>query len=280
MLTKVRQMTPKIKIKHFTYTLLVLGIFVLGLNNLRIYWELAKFKFLHQRSIVFGEQVDDIVQSLANMDQILNQMTKLSSKFKAIAEVPEQLKSHHVADQNRKMRKPTTEIEEKLDLRNLKLKVKELESEAIVQEKTWADLDEFYSKKGSFLASIPSIRPVIGYVTSAFGFRRRPAQGWKMHEGVDIAAYYGTQVVAPAAGMVEEVSYSLGYGRYLVIDHGFGIKTRFAHTSKILVKPGQFVARGKRIALVGNSGASRGVHLHYEVRLRDIPVDPQNYMLN
>src|SRR3954462_12101602 len=119
------------------------------------------------------------------------------------------------------------------------------------------------------LAATPSIMPTQGWLTSAFSsMRMHPILHIaRPHEGIDVTAPMGSPIEAPAAGVVIETGWETGYGNTVSIDHGYGIVTKFAHTSKILVHEGQRVSRGQRIALVGNSGLATGPHLHYEVHV-------------
>ena len=101
-----------------------------------------------------------------------------------------------------------------------------------------------------------------------------------MHHGLDIAAPFGTSVRAPADGIVSYVGYDGGYGKLVSIDHGYGVVTRYGHNAQIHVKLGQRIKRGEKISSVGNTGRSTGPHLHYEVRVNDVPVDPSKYILD
>lgn len=131
------------------------------------------------------------------------------------------------------------------------------------------------------MAATPSIMPTKGWLSSAFAAERvhpilhiaRP------HDGIDVSAPMGAEIEAPAAGVVTDVGWEDGYGNILTIDHGFGIVTRYAHCSKILVGRGQRVKRGQRVALVGSTGLSTGPHLHYEVWVNGKPVNPIHYVL-
>jgi murein DD-endopeptidase MepM/ murein hydrolase activator NlpD len=131
------------------------------------------------------------------------------------------------------------------------------------------------------LAATPSIMPTKGWLTSAFAAERvhpilhiaRP------HDGIDVSAPMGAEIEAPAACVVTDVGWEDGYGNILTIDHGFGVVTRYAHCSKILVGRGQRVKRGQRIALVGSTGLSTGPHLHYEVWVNGKPVNPIHYVM-
>jgi murein DD-endopeptidase MepM/ murein hydrolase activator NlpD len=155
----------------------------------------------------------------------------------------------------------------------------ELKSEAANQESSMQKLAEFFERRNSVLAATPSIWPVRGFITSTFGYRRSPASGSRQfHEGLDIANRVGAPVIAPASGTVAEVGYESGYGRYVKIQHGYGMVTLYGHLSKAVVKPGQRVGRGELIGHVGNSGRSTGPHLHYEVRVNGVPRNPRNFI--
>lgn len=131
------------------------------------------------------------------------------------------------------------------------------------------------------LAATPSIMPTAGWLSSAFSrMRAHPILHYaRAHEGIDVSAPMGSPIEAPANGTVIETGWEAGYGNMVVIDHGFGIVTKFAHCSRILAHKGQKVTRGDRIALVGNTGLSTGPHLHYEVHVNGKAVDPRRYIL-
>jgi murein DD-endopeptidase MepM/ murein hydrolase activator NlpD len=131
------------------------------------------------------------------------------------------------------------------------------------------------------IAATPSIMPTQGWLSSSFARSRlHPVlHTSRRHEGIDVMAPMGSPIEAPAAGTVRETGWKAGYGLTVIIDHGYGIRTLFAHTSKILVKPGQRLVRGQRLALVGNSGLATGPHLHYEVHVNGRAVDPMKYVV-
>jgi murein DD-endopeptidase MepM/ murein hydrolase activator NlpD len=129
------------------------------------------------------------------------------------------------------------------------------------------------------LANAPSLWPVVGPVTSSFGEREDPFNGeGAFHAGIDISSSFGEAVRATADGTVEMADKSSGYGREVVIDHGYGVKTVYGHLSGFAVTEGQDVTRGQIIGYVGTSGRSTGPHLHYEVRIRNTPVNPHKYL--
>ena len=142
-------------------------------------------------------------------------------------------------------------------------------------------LDQHLLDKESFLHSTPTLMPALGHLTSPYGPRMSPYAGRiKMHEGLDIGAPIGTPIVAPADGGVTFSGPKPGFGNFVQIDHGYGVETIFGHASSLSVHKGQKVARGDKIATVGNTGFSTGPHVHYEVRVNGTPVDPLYYVLN
>lgn len=125
----------------------------------------------------------------------------------------------------------------------------------------------------------PSIWPVLGRITDGFGERLDPFSGeGAFHTGVDVGADYGAPVHVTADGMVLDAGQHSGYGRVVIVDHGFGITTWYAHLSSYAVVPGTRVKRGEVIGYAGISGRSTGPHVHYEVRMNNAPVNPWRYM--
>lgn len=164
-------------------------------------------------------------------------------------------------------------------LKEMHQELTQLKGAASRQEASLQMLIEYFEDKRSLYASTPSVWPVRGWVTSPFGYRTSPFSGiLKFHEGMDIAAQTGTPVVAPADGVIIKAGFSTGYGNMVEISHGYGIRTLFAHNSRLNVKAGQRVKRGEVLAYVGDSGSSTGPHLHYEVRVNGLPANPVRYL--
>lgn len=135
--------------------------------------------------------------------------------------------------------------------------------------------------KKNLLASKPSIRPAEGIFSSGFGSRECPFTGLpEFHSGLDIANHKGTPVLATADGIVSFVGEKGPMGRIIVINHGHGIVTRYAHIDKALKQQGDRVKRGDVVAQMGNTGRSTGPHVHYEVRINGVPVNPRDHILN
>ena len=132
-----------------------------------------------------------------------------------------------------------------------------------------------------FMVMTPSVWPAEGHLSSGFGYRISPFTGQaKLHAGLDIANRIGTPIIAPAKGTVTFAGWQGAYGNYITINHGNAISTHYAHLQRWIVKEGQMVNRGDLIGYIGNSGRSTGPHLHYEVRVGGVPVNPMRYILN
>jgi len=156
-----------------------------------------------------------------------------------------------------------------------------LNTEISVQTQEKTELFEFLESQKSMLSCTPSIAPTVGWVSSGFGYRISPFTNKKdFHSGIDISSRIGTEIIAPADGVVSAINNSDGLGINIVINHGYSLKTEYGHLSKVLVTKGQTVKRGQNIALMGNTGRSTGPHLHYEVHLNEVPVNPERYILN
>lgn len=133
----------------------------------------------------------------------------------------------------------------------------------------------------NLLASTPAVRPCPGWTTSSFGYRVSPFTGRReFHKGFDIANRKGTPIIATADGIIAFAGPKGLLGNSIVIDHGHGMVTRYGHLEKVMAKQGTPVKRGDTIALMGSTGRSTGSHLHYEVHLNGIPVNPDQYILN
>jgi len=130
------------------------------------------------------------------------------------------------------------------------------------------------------LANAPTLWPIMGRITSSFGERTDPFAGdeGEFHRGIDIAAPTGTPIHATGDAVVASAGWGSGYGREVILDHGHGITTRYAHMASITVVPDENVTRGQVIGYVGLSGHTTGAHLHYEVRINDTAVNPHRYM--
>ncbi len=150
-----------------------------------------------------------------------------------------------------------------------------------IQKVSFSEIKAYYNKNKIRLAHIPAIRPVPGIVLSGFGMRYHPILHYtRMHDGLDFRAAVGTPVHATADGVIKYAARMGTYGNLVEIDHGYGFQTRYAHLSRFAkgIRPGTKVKRGEVIAYSGETGLAEGPHLHYEVRLNGVPVDPLYYL--
>jgi murein DD-endopeptidase MepM/ murein hydrolase activator NlpD len=212
---------------------------------------------------------------LRDLDTKLRRVVSLGPRDKAQQALgiggPDELGLHNLAAMGEKKQEEA--------LKEMHQELSQLKGAAAKQETSLQMLIEYFEDKRSLYASTPSVWPVRGWVTSPFGNRTSPFSGiLKFHEGMDIAAQTGTPVVAPADGVVIKAGFGTGYGNMVELSHGYGVKTIYAHNSRLNVKAGQRVKRGDVISYVGDTGSSTGPHLHYEVRVNGLPVNPVRYL--
>jgi len=206
------------------------------------------------------------IRIIANLDQTGDSETL----FGVGGSIPEDL------DPSLELKKSHTNL-----LREMHEQVDQLNLASLQQEKGFASLFDHLDNQRNLLASTPAIRPTKGWKTSGFGYRTSPFTGRReFHKGLDIACRIGTPVIAPADGVVKFSGKRGLLGNFCIIDHGHGMVTRYGHLNKTLKKRGEAVKRGDIIAEMGNTGRSTGPHLHYEIHLNGIPVNPTKYILN
>ncbi len=209
---------------------------------------------------------DKKIRIIANLEKGQESTTMLGMGGPSPSDIREKLKSDK--DDNGLVRQMKTDVDR-------------LRSEASSQEESLSELEKLLNEKRETLVHTPSIWPATGWVTSGFGFRTDPFTGLtQMHEGIDISNRVGTPVLTPADGIISDAGNDLVHGRMLVVSHGFAMTTRYSHLSKVVVRVGQKVKRGDKVAEVGVTGRTTGPHLHYEVKLNGISANPMRYILN
>ena len=158
--------------------------------------------------------------------------------------------------------------------------IAKIEREIRLQYSSFLEIDKKIRINADLIAHTPSIRPVEGgYTSSRFGMRTDPFSGkWKHHNGLDFVQERGAPVYATANGKVIFAKNSPGFGKLVIIDHGYSFSTSYGHLGRLLVKKGQTVERGQKIGEIGNTGRSTGPHLHYEVAVNKKAVDPIDYL--
>ena len=223
------------------------------------------------------EHIGSTLDRVERFDQKLRAMTMLSDPQRNLAMGPTETEPGMTAPATETQFTQLTSLESSKALAG---RLDRLSAEATRQEQSLQELQAYFQDQKSLLASTPSLWPARGWVTSDFGQRLDPYTADRvMHAGMDIAAPHGKEVFAPSDGTVVFAGLEGGYGNVIVIDHGYGIKTRYGHLAKLLVKAGDRVKRGSHIAAVGNTGRSTGPHLHYEVRVNGIPQNPRKFIL-
>ena len=178
---------------------------------------------------------------------------------------------------------PNIELESKHNrlVRDMHEQIEQISVASINQKDGFESLLKYLEDQRTLLASTPAVSPVDGWVTSRFGYRTSPFTGRReFHKGLDIATRKKSPIIATADGVVAFVGLKGMLGKVVVLDHGHGISTQYGHIDKSLKKPGEKVTRGEEIALVGNSGRTTGSHVHYEVLLNGLPVNPEKYIID
>ena len=268
-------------------------IFVMGIILFMMYFsydyihirrEQAELKRLKAQTAEQREQIDGLVAKVGLFSSKMEELKQFDKKIRILANIvtgrdKEQLLGvgGPVSEENRI--RAVIAADEKTMIADAHRQVDRLMDEAISREKSFASLLAFLKEKKSIMAATPSLWPVKGWVTSEFGRRISPFGGeGEFHRGIDIATKFGQTIQAPAAGVVAEVTHQNDVGRTILIDHGHGLSTSYAHLSKAAVRPGAPVRKGDRIGYVGNTGRSTGAHLHYTVMLNGIAVNPRKYL--
>ncbi len=254
-----------------------------GFNNVQLEKELA----LRMEELqIQRRQVHNFAQNINELKSKLVALNDFEKKIRIIANIersPEHTGLFGVGGSIPEDLDTHVSLEESHNslVREMHEQAEQLEIAGFKQESGFSSLLKHLEDQRNLLACTPAIRPADGWVTSRFGYRESPFTGMReFHKGLDIANRHGTPIRAPADGVVAFVSRKGLLGNVLVIDHGHGFVTRFGHINKALKKRGDTVKRGEIIAEMGNSGRSTGPHVHYEVMMNGVPVNPEKYILN
>lgn len=238
-------------------------------------------EILNQRKQIqkFADEINSIKTSLVKLNTFekkirvianIENSSEQDSLFGIGGSIPEDLDSQL----------PLTEKHNTL-LREMHEQTRGLALASVGQQKVFESLYESLKSQRNLLSSTPSIRPTEGWLSSGFGYRISPFTGLReFHKGIDIAGKKLTEIIATADGVVTFSGKNGLYGNMIKIDHGHGMVSRYGHIHKTLKKQGEAVKRGDVIALMGNTGRSTGPHLHYEILLNGLPVNPNKYILN
>lgn len=229
-------------------------------------------------------QIEGLVEKVNNFSMRMEELSQLDKNIRSMANVEERRYRGQILGAGGSINDETrvnsrSETDQRMVIAKIDQNVEQLSKDAVEQKNSFNQLFRFLKKQKSILAATPSIWPVQGWVTSEFGYRSSPFSGAKeFHKGLDIATRMGVHVVAPADGLVSEVTYDRDVGHMVKINHGYGMTSWYGHLLRTPVKQGSMVKRGDIIGYVGNSGRSTGSHLHYSVTLNSIPVNPRKYL--
>ena len=269
----------RVRIPFYAVPMLILLAIVGGITVLagvgsysRMLWKATSYNSLRREQDSLKQQYRQLQTEVKDTNQRLNSLQSLASEvamaygitrfrqtpfgLTEVAEVPEE-----------------TEYQESLD------EFSYLQRNATAVALASSGLRLLPAAELSSLGIVPSLWPVVGEITGHFGERLDPFSGeGAFHAGMDIASHYGDEVHAAADGVVTDVDRRAGYGKLIIINHGFGVATWYGHLSAYNTQIGMHVKRGDVIGYEGASGRSTGPHLHYEVRIYNTPVNPWRYL--
>lgn len=264
-------------------TVLLLIFMVQYFGMVRDRWEL---KSLRKETQTQKIQIQAFASDVTDLKRQMARLKDLDTKLRVITDIGPPSQSNQLMGIGGPEERGTDAVYkdgkvQDEDIRKMSEDINRLRSDASTQEVSFEELTEAMKDRRSLWASTPSIRPARGWLTSGFGDRVSPFTGnVTMHNGIDVAARRDTPVAATASGVVSYEGFDSGLGKVVKINHGYGMQTLFGHMSKIDVRIGQKVKRGDVIGLVGNTGLSTGPHVHYEVYVNSVPVNPLRYILN
>ncbi len=297
-----RVQVPK---RAIAYAMLVVaGLFALGsfmlVHYAYVVQQATQTRELKEENIALRAKLEQIHDQVETISDTLERIDRFSVKLKAITQLSDSERSLAIGPvQGQKDEGPAgaekevkfaagehgdredEPIDSALSAQLLDARLEDLSYEARKQEEDVRDLQEYFQDQKTLLATTPSVWPAKGWMTSSFGVRSDPFTGNRvMHKGLDIAAPAGTKILSPSEGVIIFASVRGGYGKCVVIDHGFGVQTHFGHMLETAVSVGDKVERGQVIGTIGSSGRSTGAHLHYEVRVHGIPQNPRKFILD
>ncbi|HHO75781.1 MAG TPA: M23 family metallopeptidase [Deltaproteobacteria bacterium] len=254
------------------------------LYNLRT--DLSRIALIKERNEEQSRQIETLSEKVATLDEEMIVLRGFNRYLSGIAKVdidaPEEIIGVGGGGANSLAAgKNTPVLTEKILTRNLHAHIKQLSDDISIEKEVSTELLAQIERQRSLMAHTPSSWPTRGWITSSFGWRESPFTGKKeFHKGIDIASRKGTPIYVPADGIITSYRNNGAYGNLLVINHGYGIVTRYAHLMESNeIEVGKRVRKGDKVAHIGNTGRSTGSHLHYEVLINGIHVNPQRYML-
>jgi murein DD-endopeptidase MepM/ murein hydrolase activator NlpD len=242
-------------------------------------------KEISSLSIVNTSQKEEIEKLQNDAIQIQQQLEENIKALDQIKEIVGIKKSSESKEENKPTQPVTTDTSKDTSnnsmqqIDQIKTSYKELSTQLLSQRQLIDSSMATVKKQVAYLNAKPSIKPVNTRITDTYGYRRNPFtnRGSEFHKGIDFAGETGTSIKATGDGVVIFAGWQSGYGKVVIISHGYGITTLYAHNSKLLVEKGDKVKKSQIISKMGSTGRSTGPHLHYEVRVNGKVANPSNY---
>lgn len=234
---------------------------------------------LEQSTLDVQKQLDENVKALTEIKEAVGIKDSTDTKKDAAITPAASTTTSPQSEANPMSSYKTSSLDMSTELSRLNTAFVSLTNQLSSQKQEIEKSTKEIKGKLTYLRAKPSIVPVQAAISCNFGYRSNPftSRGSEFHPGIDFAASYGTKVAATGDGVVIFAGWNAGYGKMVIISHGYGITTAYGHNSKLLVKQGDHVKKGQAISQVGNTGRSTGTHLHYEVKVNGINVNPAKY---
>ncbi|MBN2808169.1 MAG: peptidoglycan DD-metalloendopeptidase family protein [Deltaproteobacteria bacterium] len=261
--------------------LVAIALYLVNLHNINDYSRLAKKnRELEKQISFFAQRMTDLADQFTNLKESNARVKVLAN----LAIVPGRIETGGIGGPDplaAELTVSSIDSERKQQLARMHRDLQQLELGVAREESELGHLSTYLKERQTLLNFTPSVWPVRGWISSAFGYRVSPFTGRReLHRGIDIVNRAGTPVVVSADGQVVFAGYKTGYGKMVIVDHGLGKVTKYGHLSKIDVQNGDLLVRGQELGLLGNTGRSTGPHLHYEVVENGKVVDPVDYLID
>ncbi|MEO0184513.1 MAG: M23 family metallopeptidase [candidate division WOR-3 bacterium] len=265
------------------FAIIMISALFLFIHNTHVSITEIKQNIAEEQHREYLERINQLKTLIADLKSRLNSQIAIDNKqrnFLQVALVHPDVWSMGIGGRESSPRTNDLSVYDSKILNELYESIDVLKGQTKLRQMSLQELEGRLEQKFDVWRHIPSINPVPGAeISSGFGYRVDPFEkDVRMHEGVDFSASRGTPVYATAEGIVVYADWNMGYGYVIDIDHGYGFVTRYAHLSKILVKEGELVKRGQVIGRVGATGRAVCSHLHYEVHVAGIKVNPTKYV--
>ncbi len=287
---RVKVKTQDVILNFLGLASLIIGCSVGLLMLYNNYFESPKELKLRNEVADLEHYYNGLSEDVAKMDEIIAALENRDDNIYRIVlgaePIDNEIRNAGVGGSDRyaDIRSSSTEFRDEIVM--ISENVDKLKRKMYIQSKSYDEIVELAENKEKLFAAIPAIQPVANEelirLASGFGYRVHPIyKVKKLHTGIDFSASIGTPIYATADGTIEDVNVSFsGYGKTLIIDHGYGLKTTYAHMHEFAVKEGEKVKRGQVIGYVGNTGTSTASHLHYEVIKNGSKINPVHYFFN